>query len=360
MMSDNENVSKSYLNEKNLKEIRGMENRVDESILNDLQLKESDPWKRNSFKRRFIKATNPKVLYVHTPFCKSKCKYCVYSSIVPKSNEIMDTFVNEVIPAHIELYRDVFDQVKFDQVYFGGGTPSILSPEQLRKEFSFIPNFDSIPNKCIESSPTTVTSEHIRLYEEKKFSFMSMGVQDLREEVLKKYGRPYVTRERLKELCDEINPTGIFLNLDFICYLDHGDIRDLVDFEKQIRYTLEVLQPTSVTIHQYYQSHFTTEKTKYLVDMLNRILCDHQDYTCVNSTLSMEDNDILQETLHEAEYRLAKKSRKNYSHYMWDKSPTLPIAGYDVLSIGFTSRCATTSTVNKLVYSETNDFLATV
>lgn len=77
----------------------------------------------------------------------------------------------------------------FDEVYFGGGTPTILSPKQLNQIFDMIPDFGKIPNKCIEASPNTLTLEHIELLARKKFSFLSLGIQSLDEKLLKRYGR---------------------------------------------------------------------------------------------------------------------------------------------------------------------------
>lgn len=329
-----------------------------DNMYSKLQVREINPWKRLYFERRFIsERTNTKVLYIHTPFCKSKCKYCVYSSCVPRTNDEIDFFVEKVIPKQIELYHDVFENVMFDQVYFGGGTPSILTTDQLSKIFDNIPYFDSIENKCIEASPATITSEHIKLFSDRHFSFLSVGVQSLDNKTLEKYSRPFVSIERLEEICDEVRETDIFLNLDLICYLNKGDIRDIPKFEEELRIVLERFRPHSVTIHQYYQSFFTTEKTYYLLEVLRRVIQDSKEYCFSDDSYELESNEIVLDTYKQAEYRLVRHEKNKYRHYMWDKYATIPVEGYDILSLGYTAACHTTSNVDKMVYVATNDTL---
>lgn len=335
---------------------------MSENIEKNVDAIEISPWKRIYFNRRFIaEKKNPKVLYVHTPFCKSKCSYCVYSSTVPNSQDEVKQFLDETIPAHIELYREIFDRVQFDEVYFGGGTPTFLTPEQLSGEFDLIPNFDKIPNKCMEASPTTITREHIALLKEKKFSFLSVGIQCLDEGLLARYGRASLPKEQIAGLCKEIQETtDVLLNLDLIAYLGSGDLRDLPKFESDLRYTLANFRPGSITVHQYYQAFFTTEKTRLLVDTIKRVLKDYPDYFCANSSLDLDDREICMDTILQAEYRIVRNDRKGYRHYMWDKFATIPIEGCDVLSIGYRRDCYTTSNADKLMYRAALDFLGYV
>lgn len=232
-------------------------------------------------------------------------------------------------------------------MYFGGGTPTILSYELLNRVFDMIPNFDKIPNKCIEASPSTLTLEHIELLAQNKFSFLSLGIQSLDEKLLKKYGRSTLSKEELISVCGKIRDANLFFNLDLICYLDKGDIRDLPQFEDELKYVLGYLKPNSVTIHQYYQSFFTIEKTKYLLEVINRILAIFGDYVSANSQMDVIQEELLKDTVKQAEYRLIRKKENEYRHYMWDKHASLPVEGYGILSIGYIPGCHTTSNVKK-------------
>ncbi|MEA2014502.1 MAG: coproporphyrinogen III oxidase family protein, partial [Thermodesulfobacteriota bacterium] len=67
-------------------------------------------------------------IYIHIPFCLSKCAYCDFYSIT--SIEKIPDFIKSLLK-EMNLYRDIFD--RFDTLYLGGGTPSLLNSEQLSK-----------------------------------------------------------------------------------------------------------------------------------------------------------------------------------------------------------------------------------
>ena len=71
-------------------------------------------------------------LYVHVPFCKSKCAYCDFNSSVPQSAEIMSRYVSAVI-SHMESYKYVIREYEVDSVFIGGGTPTALPKAELAR-----------------------------------------------------------------------------------------------------------------------------------------------------------------------------------------------------------------------------------
>ena len=73
----------------------------------------------------------PLGIYVHIPFCRSKCAYCDFNSIVTDSPDIVTRYIDAVI-AHMESYRTaVRDEYVPDSVFIGGGTPTAILPEEL-------------------------------------------------------------------------------------------------------------------------------------------------------------------------------------------------------------------------------------
>ena len=69
-------------------------------------------------------------IYLHIPFCRSKCAYCDFYSFVPKDESIYERYVNALL-AHMEYYKSAVAQYTPDSVYIGGGTPTVLPEEQL-------------------------------------------------------------------------------------------------------------------------------------------------------------------------------------------------------------------------------------
>ncbi len=315
--------------------------------LNDIKDFATNDYKKAFFIDSFLKeSTNKKILYVHTPFCLQKCAYCTCGSKPKNDENEFENFYKTIIPMQIEEYSDIFNTVKFDQVYFGGGTPTIASASILENLFNKIPYFFDIPCKCIEASPDTLTMEHIDLFKKFGFDFISIGIQSLDKSVCLKHGRPPISHEELANMSYWLKKQGLYFNYDLIAFLDKGDIRDLKNFERDLLFVMKT-HPSCITIHQFYQSHFSKEKTKALISLLKSVLSKNKEYMCSNSNLKTSDAE--DDMIFQAEYRLVSE-KPNFSHYMWNKYASIPVQGYNILSIGYTNEFPTVSNTNNICY----------
>jgi len=313
----------------------------------------------NSDKKQFFidcfkESTSNNVLYVHIPYCLSKCKYCIYQSEKLSSKELLEQHIRELIPCQIEQYQEIFDSVSFDQVYFGGGTPTIVCPDLMDLLFRNIPNFKDIPKKCIETSPSTIDLGHVKLFSSYNFSFVSIGVQTLSERICKKWNRPYISNIELLRIAECMHQHDLYFNFDLICFLDKKDIRDLLEFRQHLEFIVKECRPSSITIHQLVQSQYSDERTRALIKTLRNILKEHPSYVCANSLLN--DKDASMDTLYNSEYRLVLDGTF-FTHYMWGKNSRLPVEGYNILSLGYTKKFQTTSNVDNLLYIPSNSIL---
>lgn len=271
------------------------------------------------------------VLYVHTPFCVRKCYYCIYLSKEPAGKEELETFYSHVLPQQIDQYRPTLEQVPFHQVYFGGGTPTIADVGTLEKMYNNIPGFEAIPIKATEASPYTVTDEHLDLFHRYRFNYVSLGVQTLSERVLKAQNRLIADREKLIHLCRRLEQYHIINNIDLICYLDSGDLEDLVQSRKDLEYVMSCVSPLSITIHYNYMSKKSYEKRKAMIRLLAEMVEQYPEYQCVNSLL--EEQDVEYDMNHAAEYRLMRK-HKDFVFYMIPKIPESHTYGHNMLALG--------------------------
>jgi putative oxygen-independent coproporphyrinogen III oxidase len=121
-------------------------------------------------------------LYVHIPFCKTKCPYCDFYSIIDHAS--MDRFIaalkNEAV-----LYKKVFQ--RFDSLYFGGGTPSLIDKNGLGEIFAALKaQFEFSPDTeiTVEMNPDDVTAEKLKSYRKLGVNRISLGVQSLNDEEL--------------------------------------------------------------------------------------------------------------------------------------------------------------------------------
>ena len=129
-------------------------------------------------------------LYVHIPYCVKKCNYCDFCSLPQGGAGVPDDYV-EALCAEIASYkRD--DRLCLDTVYFGGGTPSLLSPLQMEKIVLEICNAFYISDSAeitLEANPGTVTEEKAVAYKRLGFNRVSLGLQSIHEKEMKKLGR---------------------------------------------------------------------------------------------------------------------------------------------------------------------------
>lgn len=290
---------------------------------------------------------NKKILYIHTPLCDGKCKYCICPSVAINNYAEVEEYARATLPTQISQFSELLGIISFDEVYFGGGTPSLISAEDWEKIFSLIPKFREIPIKSMECSPDTITFEHLQLFTKYNFSYISLGVQSLDPDICRWQRRKYIRPEEIKYISEQLRKSGLYFNLDLICYMSDGDVRDIPYFEKDLDYIMRECKPSSICVHQLHQTMFTCEKTMRLIEVLRKSISKYPEYECINSELN--DEDVYDDTVYRAEYRLVCENR-TFKHYMWNKYPILPIAGYDIFAIGNARNANIKSNVGSLLY----------
>lgn len=129
-------------------------------------------------------------IYLHIPFCVRKCAYCDFVSFPERG--VPEAYV-EALLAELELVaRGGSYPAAFDTVFFGGGTPSLLSGDQMRRILSSLStHFDIRANAEIsmECNPGTVTPEKLAAYREAGINRLSIGLQSTHDALLNSIGR---------------------------------------------------------------------------------------------------------------------------------------------------------------------------
>lgn len=316
---------------------------------------------RAVFIDKFNNSNGKKVLYIHIPFCPSKCHYCICETRVCNDQNVLEEFVYKTIPEQIKSYFSVLKSTSFDQLYIGGGTPTILNSKMLGDLLDQINNvvdLSKISIKSIECSPSTIEFEHINIFKKYGFDFVSMGVQTLQQNISKWQNRQYVSNDELLVISKVFRESGIYFNYDMICYLGKGDIRDIPMFKEDLTYIMKYCKPSSICVHQHHQIEFSVEKTTELHNVLNKLISsDDLDYECVNALLTKDE--ILMDTMYQAQYRLVREKRE-FCHYMWKRYPMVPVKGYDVLGLGFDKDTNVKSNASNLVFSESKNQMSKI
>ncbi len=139
----------------------------------------------------------PLGIYVHVPFCKSKCQYCDFYSLPCKDDNLMDNYLDAVC-AHIKEAGALAPGYRVDTIYFGGGTPSYFGGDAIAIIMTTIRRtFDVSPDAEItfEANPDSVTDKLLHRMRAEGFNRVSLGIQDDHDEMLKKLGRPYTYKQ---------------------------------------------------------------------------------------------------------------------------------------------------------------------
>lgn len=139
------------------------------------------------------KSYKPLGVYIHIPFCKSKCVYCDFYSL-PNAEDQMDHYVSVLCKQLAEISRQTTAH-EVDTIYFGGGTPSYLGAKRLKLILKTIEKHYRIAKKpeiTLEANPDSVGDwKNLRKLRKAGFNRLSLGVQSADDEMLALLGRPH-------------------------------------------------------------------------------------------------------------------------------------------------------------------------
>jgi len=136
----------------------------------------------------------PSGIYIHIPFCRSRCSYCDFATDVYRSAEIVESYVS-ALTKEIENFST---SRAVDTIYFGGGTPSLLTPTQLEKILETISGKFSVAADSeitMEMNPATVTLETLKDYRSLGVNRASFGAQTFNDTELKRLGRKHTAAD---------------------------------------------------------------------------------------------------------------------------------------------------------------------
>jgi oxygen-independent coproporphyrinogen-3 oxidase len=141
-------------------------------------------------------------VYIHVPFCKQKCNYCDFYSV--KWDDEWEHKYIKAVTDEIKGYKEVLgDKYIVDTVFFGGGTPTIIKPSNLKiilDTISIVADIDKNAEISMEANPNTLTDENLKQYKESGINRLSIGIQSLNDEILKKIGRIHNSTEALEAI----------------------------------------------------------------------------------------------------------------------------------------------------------------
>ena len=199
----------------------------------------------------------PLGLYLHIPFCRQRCKFCYFRVYTDKNASDVDVYL-DALAKETELYaqRAAMQGREFEFVYFGGGTPSFLSSEQLLRLIERISKhwqWDAAREVTFECEPGTFRKSKLETVKAIGTTRLSLGVEHFDDDVLTLNGRGHKSPEvfRAYDIAREVGFDHV--NIDLIA----GMLGDTEAKWKETVATALRLAPDSLTIYQLELPHNT-------------------------------------------------------------------------------------------------------
>lgn len=182
-------------------------------------------------------------IYIHIPFCLKKCFYCDFPSFTYKEEELIEQYVQSLI---CEINSTKINLEEGATLYFGGGTPSLLSLTQLESIFSALLNNGwSFSEVSLEANPGTVSKDKLRGFKEIGINRLSFGVQSFNNKLLRNIGRIHNREEAIQAILWAQEAGFKNINIDLMNSLPKQSIYDVYE---DLLLAIE-LEPTHVSAY---------------------------------------------------------------------------------------------------------------
>ncbi len=176
-------------------------------------------------------------LYIHIPFCKQRCTYCDFHTIIaPKQMpELVQSLIQEM-----HLRKDYLKNEVIETIYFGGGTPSLLTPRMFQQIFSTIYELFTVDENAeitFEANPDDITPVYLKDISALPFNRISMGIQSFDDVDLKAINRRH-TAQQAKDAVKIAQKSGFNnISIDLIYGLPN---QTLASWQQQIEHVFSL------------------------------------------------------------------------------------------------------------------------
>ena len=196
-------------------------------------------------------------VYIHVPFCRSKCPYCDFYSVLTRDAESKEKYIDALVKEirsfgryfrNEEGAEHIFIKQAPDSVYLGGGTPSLLEPIRIREIMKACDDtFGRAEDRevTLEANPGTVDRDSLKGFRAMGVNRLSLGFQSFDDDVLKKLGRTHRTEDSLRAFEDARAAGFRNVSIDLIFGIEDQTMKS---WEESIRKALE-LEPEHISLY---------------------------------------------------------------------------------------------------------------
>ena len=296
-------------------------------------------------------------LYMHIPFCKSKCKYCDFVSFSNKEH-LVDRYINcikyeikDIGLSNLHDYTEGKDDlINLKTIYIGGGTPSAIDSKYIKEIIDVIMQNFQVDNNVeitLEINPGTIDESKLKIYKESGINRLSIGLQSTNNNTLKRIGRIHTYEEFLNtyELSRNLGFDNI--NIDLMLALPEQTIDELVDGLKKVIN----LKPEHISIY----SLILEEGTKLYEEIINEKKYELTDDN-IERKMYWQTKEILENAgfIH---YEISNFARKGYEskHNLacWNQEEYIGV-GASAHSYSNNVRYSNTESLEEYIYNYEN------
>ena len=201
-------------------------------------------------------------IYLHIPFCKTKCIYCDFYSVTKKDDSIPH-FIKCIIK-EIELNKNKILDHQFDTIFFGGGTPSVLTPKQLEKILNALYKNYNITKDAeisLECNPGEINYQKLKDFHSLGLNRLSIGFQSFNDKLLKFLGRLHTSEQSISTFNDARKAGIDNINTDLIYDIPKQLVREW----KNDLFLVNALNPEHISAYS-----LTVEKNTVLHSMVRK------------------------------------------------------------------------------------------
>jgi len=275
------------------------------------------------------------VIYAHIPFCIRYCKFCHYPVKITDSAKEKDYYL-ETLNKEIDIYKHRLGVkiIKARSILVGGGTPTYLSPAQLRGFLEFFTaNIDikSCSQFSYDVDPTTLLGaegkERLKIMRSYGVDRLTIGIQSLNDQILKRMNRAHTVKEAIKSI-EQAKKTGFKINIEFIYGYPGQTLTDWVEtINKAVSLGVEEIQLYRLKIIPY--GDHKGFITKEFINRPDKIIRDEQEILMKELAILILQKNGYCENLR----RVFTKNPNDYSHYADDQCCKL----FDQIGFGLTA-----------------------
>ena len=168
-------------------------------------------------------------IYIHVPFCVSKCNYCAFYSFAC-SNPDWDKYSNDIC-GEIKFWSMKIGKINIPTIFFGGGTPSLMPVKTFEKIINCVKDSFVLDENCeitLESNPGTIDKNKLCDLVSLGVNRLSVGVQSLKDDELKFLGRIHNVKQAI-DLLNVAQNMGLRVSADFIYGLPNHNVKTVID-----------------------------------------------------------------------------------------------------------------------------------